>query len=100
MSMISKQVEELREESRRMHDVGKYAWAVITRNAADTIEALSAKLAAHNLGQTVAVVRCRDCKHWHEWENGTGSCHRSENGCTRFGVDATDYCSFGEREDA
>ncbi len=46
------------------------------------------------------VVRCRDCKNWYEWEHGTGSCHRSENGYNWFGVDATDYCSFGERKEA
>lgn len=45
----------------------------------------------------VQVVRCKNCKHWSEWENGCGSCHRSENGYNWFGVDATDYCSFGER---
>lgn len=45
------------------------------------------------------LVLCRDCKHWHEWENGTGYCHRSGNdyNWNWFGVDATDYCSFGER---
>ena len=47
----------------------------------------------------VEVVRCRDCKNWQEWENGTGSCHRSENGYNWFGVDATDYCSYGERRE-
>lgn len=47
----------------------------------------------------VEVVRCRDCKNWQEWENGTGSCHRSENGYNWFGVDATDFCSFGERRE-
>lgn len=44
------------------------------------------------------VVRCKDCKHWHEWENATGSCLRSENRCNWFGTDAIDYCSFGERK--
>ena len=52
------------------------------------------------LESCVPVVRCRDCKHWYEWEHGTGSCHRSENGYNWFGVDATDYCSFGERKEA
>lgn len=47
----------------------------------------------------VEVVRCKDCKHWHEWENGTGSCQRSENSCFWVGVDFDDYCSFGERKD-
>ena len=47
--------------------------------------------------EAVEVVRCRDCKHWDELGNMTGVCHRSENGYDWFGVDATDYCSFGER---
>ena len=45
----------------------------------------------------VEVVRCKDCKNWHEWENGAGSCNRSGNDWNWFGVDATDYCSFGEK---
>ena len=55
------------------------------------IEALSA--------EAVEVVHCKDCKYWKEWENMTGSCHRSENGYNWFGVDSTDYCSFGEKKD-
>lgn len=47
----------------------------------------------------VEVIRCKDCKHWHEWENGTGMCQRSENSCFWFGVDFDDYCSFGERSE-
>lgn len=46
---------------------------------------------------TGRLIRCKDCKHWHEWENGTGSCQRSENGFNWFGTDMTDYCSFAER---
>lgn len=45
------------------------------------------------------VVRCKDCKHYSEWQNGTGSCQRSENGCFWFGVDFNDFCSFGERRE-
>lgn len=48
---------------------------------------------------TKGLVYCRECKNWHEWEHGTGSCHRSENGYNWFGVDSDDYCSFGERKD-
>lgn len=55
------------------------------------IEALSA--------EAVEVVRCKDCKYWREWENRVGSCHRSENRYNWFGVDSTDYCSFGERRE-
>ena len=49
--------------------------------------------------EAVEVVRCKDCKYWKEWESRTGSCHRSENGYNWFGVDSTDYCSFGEKKD-
>lgn len=40
------------------------------------------------------IIRCKDCKHWHEWENGTGSCHRSN--IMWVGSDYDDYCSFAE----
>lgn len=39
------------------------------------------------------IIRCKDCKHWHEWDNGTGSCHRSD---MWVGTDYDDYCSFAE----
>lgn len=45
----------------------------------------------------VPVVRCRDCKWWSDWGNGTGSCELSEAAMRR--EDATDFCSFGERRD-
>lgn len=41
------------------------------------------------------IIHCKDCKHWHEWENGTGSCHRSNS--IWVGTDYYDYCSYGER---
>ena len=44
---------------------------------------------------TIDIVRCKDCKHWHEWENGTGSCHRSD--IMWVGSDYDDFCSFAER---
>ena len=44
------------------------------------------------------VVRCKDCKNWTEWENGAGSCQRSDS-VMWFGTDATDFCSFAERKD-
>lgn len=43
------------------------------------------------------IVRCKDCKNWQEWENGTGSCHK--NDYYWFGTDATDFCSFAERKE-
>ena len=36
------------------------------------------------------IVRCKDCKHWRKWENGTGHCRRSENPHFWFGSDADD----------
>ena len=41
------------------------------------------------------IIYCKDCKHWHEWENGTGSCHRSD--IMWVGSDYDDYCSFAEK---
>ena len=46
----------------------------------------------------IEVVRCADCKCWTEWENGTGSCQRSDS-VMWYGTDADDFCSFGERKD-
>ena len=42
------------------------------------------------------VVRCKDCKCWTEWDNGTGSCSRFA--LDWIGTDADDFCSFGERK--
>ena len=47
----------------------------------------------------VQVVRCKDCKYWNEWENGTGNCERSENAYFWYGTDFNDFCSFGERSE-
>lgn len=41
------------------------------------------------------IIHCKDCKHWHEWENGTGSCHRSD--IMWVGSDYDDYCSFAKK---
>ena len=41
------------------------------------------------------IIHCKDCKHWHEWENGAGSCHRSD--IMWVGSDYCDYCSFAEK---
>lgn len=43
------------------------------------------------------VVRCKDCKCWTEWANGTGSCNRFT--LDWIGTDADDFCSMGERKD-
>jgi hypothetical protein len=44
------------------------------------------------------VVRCKDCKNWTEWENGAGSCQRSDS-VMWIGTDFNDFCSFGERKE-
>lgn len=43
----------------------------------------------------VPVVRCKDCKCWTEWANGTGSCNRFT--LDWIGTDADDFCSMGEK---
>lgn len=43
----------------------------------------------------VPVVRCKDCKCWTEWSNGTGSCNRFA--LDWIGTDADDFCSMGEK---
>lgn len=45
----------------------------------------------------VPVVRCKDCRCWAEWANGTGSCSRFA--LDWIGTDADDFCSMGERRD-
>ena len=45
----------------------------------------------------VEVVRCKDCKYWTEWANGTGSCSRFA--LDWIGTDADDFCSMAERKD-
>ena len=45
----------------------------------------------------LTLVFCQDCKYWDEWENGAGSCHRSD--IMWVGSDYNDYCSFAERKD-
>ena len=45
----------------------------------------------------VPVVRCKDCRCWVEWANGTGSCSRFA--LDWIGTDADDFCSMGERKD-
>lgn len=51
-------------------------------------------MAIDALGQE-PIIYCKDCKQWHEWENGTGSCHRSD--IMWVGSDYDDFCSFAER---
>jgi hypothetical protein len=44
--------------------------------------------------QQEPIIHCKDCKYWHEWEHGAGSCHR--NDIMWVGSDYCDYCSFAE----
>lgn len=43
------------------------------------------------------IIHCKNCKHWHEWENGTGACRRSS--MIWEGTDYDDFCSFAERKE-
>mgnify|MGYP007133701303 CR=1 FL=1 len=43
----------------------------------------------------VEVVRCKDCKNWHERENGAGDCQR----CNSYRTNMNDYCSLAERRE-
>lgn len=52
MSMIEQQLKEIRDMTSVLHDEKRYAAEEIMRQAADTIEALSEKLAAANMEQS------------------------------------------------
>ena len=43
---------------------------------------------------SIDIVRCRECKHWHE-KDGLTYCDRIDYG---YGYNADDFCSYGERE--
>lgn len=43
---------------------------------------------------SIDIVRCRECKHWHE-KDGLTYCDRIDYG---YGYKADDFCSYGERE--
>ena len=43
------------------------------------------------------IIHCKECKHWQEWENGTGACRRS---MIWVGTDYDDYCSFAEQKES
>ena len=64
-------------------------------NAWDCDECVEALNMAIEELEKESIIHCKDCKHWHEWENGTGSCHRS--GMMWVGSDYDDYCSYAER---
>ena len=47
-------------------------------------------------GQLVEVVRCKDCKWWHE-DDDVGYCDNPD-GLDNY-AKPTDFCSYGERKD-
>ncbi len=63
-------------------------------NAWDCEECVEAWEMAIQALEQEPIIYCRDCKHWHEWENGAGSCHRSS--IMWVGTDCDDYCSLAE----
>ena len=80
--------------------------------AADVVEVCVEDLgpmAVRVIGDVAAVVRCKDCKHWHE-ETGwcirhshfIGSegeaCHPWESSDWKM-LDPDDFCSYGERKE-
>ena len=44
----------------------------------------------------VPVVRCKECKWWHDWN---GECYGNGNMGYGVGRKADDFCSWGERKD-
>ena len=68
-----------------------------TRGAKDEGEPTARFYADCPLDDVASVVRCKDCKHWHE---GTGWCDQhsyfDEDEWNMF--DKDDFCSYGERK--
>ncbi len=48
----------------------------------------------------IDIVRCKDCKHWKDYECHCESASTDHEGGASYSLDrdANDYCSFGERE--
>ena len=44
---------------------------------------------------TIEIIRCRECKHWHEKDELT-YCDRIDYG---YGYKPNDFCSYGERKE-
>lgn len=91
MSMISIQVEGLRRLADRTYN--RYTKKTL-REAADTIETLSAKLSGVNLGELVEVVRCKDCK-FYKTQYCKIDIHTDIMTINRVHDD--DFCSYAER---
>ena len=68
-----------------------------TQRADEKLEQLIMELESIEALEQEPIIYCKDCKYWHEWENGAGSCHRSD--IMWVGSDYYDYCSFAERKD-
>lgn len=69
--------------------------AIIDRGDTENSDAIQFLNMAIEALEQEPIIHCKDCKYWHEWENGTGSCHRSD--IMWVGSDYYDYCSFAER---
>ena len=80
-----------REEAIERFQQMKKILSIPNSDAARTIEAIDMAIEAL---QQEPIIYCKDCKHWHEWENGAGSCHRSS--IMWVGTDCYDYCSLAE----
>ena len=80
-----------REEAiKRLKEYAQYSYGIYHNGEEDGI---AFDIAIEALEQE-PIIHCKDCKYWHEWENGTGSCHRSD--IMWVGSDYDDYCSFAE----
>lgn len=75
---------------KRLKEYAQYSYGIYHNGEEDGI---AFDMAIETLEQE-PIIHCKDCKYWHEWENGTGSCHRS--GIMWVGSDYDDYCSFAE----
>ena len=76
-------------------------WNIADKNREDQIRWLMADVvtpivACQPTVDAVPVVRCRECRWWHDW---SGECYAKE--AQGFGHlwEADDYCSYGERKD-
>ena len=84
-----------------------YFASMLTWSKEDILSEIDRTIKEAKPADAVPVVRCKDCKHWHE---GTGwcnhhshfvdsdgeACHPHESSQWKM-LDADDYCSVGER---
>ena len=69
--------------------------AIVERGDTENSEAVQFLNMAIEALEQEPIIHCKECKHWHKWENGTGACRRSD--IMWVGSDYDDYCSFAER---